>query len=193
MNKEGALIDIWSKDPAACSFEGYDFSKVLREIDRRLVGAWEKNQENEREMLLSMREALLAYEQKERLNAELLLESQPLAKSAKGILCFAGLSQAVNFIAACLERNDPQRLHENMANTRQIAQTDLLIFREFVFAQLQKRHEEIDLRSRYRQLHFPAGENRFKLGGHMAELGCIHIDFVKTDEGWLLDSITICR
>lgn len=193
MDKENALVDSWLKDSTVCSFEGYDIRNVLREIDRRLMGAWEKNREDERKMLLSMREALLAFEQKERFKAESLLASLPSMKSAKGILCFVGLSQAVNFIASCLESNDPLRLHENMANTRQIEQTDLLIFREFVFAQLQKRHEEIDLRSRYRQLHFPTGENRFKLGGHMAELGCIHIDFVKTDEGWLLDSITICR
>jgi len=51
----------------------------------------------------------------------------------------------------------------------------------------------LDLRERYAGRDFPKDQNRFKLGGHMAELGCVHIDFVNWDGGWRLWNISVCR
>jgi len=49
----------------------------------------------------------------------------------------------------------------------------------------------------FRQLYaareFPAAGGSFKLGGHMRELGHVHIDFVRVAGGWALDDIWKCR
>jgi len=45
----------------------------------------------------------------------------------------------------------------------------------------------------FKDRSFPADKDRFKLGGHDKELGHIHIDFIKVDGLWFLDSIWMCR
>jgi hypothetical protein len=62
-----------------------------------------------------------------------------------------------------------------------------------IFSQLQGYQREMDFWLRYQGKRFPVDDQRFTLGGHMAELGCIHIDFQKVDGGWVLDNIWICR
>ena len=40
---------------------------------------------------------------------------------------------------------------------------------------------------------FPKDATTFKLGGHMKELGCCHIDFLKKGDSWKIVSIWQCR
>jgi hypothetical protein len=70
---------------------------------------------------------------------------------------------------------------------------DMDDFKNRLFPQLQAYHREQDFRLRYKGRQFPANRNRFTLGGHESELGCINILFLKLDRGWVLDKIFICR
>ncbi|MHA3775490.1 hypothetical protein ACXR0O_28565 [Verrucomicrobiota bacterium sgz303538] len=45
----------------------------------------------------------------------------------------------------------------------------------------------------YSSRKFPVVGSTFKLGGHDSELGHMHIDFKRTEAGWVLDDIWICR
>jgi hypothetical protein len=58
---------------------------------------------------------------------------------------------------------------------------------------LGERHREADLRSLYRDRKFPESDAKFKLGGHAAELGHVHIDFARSAGGWQIANIFICR
>lgn len=50
-----------------------------------------------------------------------------------------------------------------------------------------------DFRLRNQQHHFPEDTDRFSLGGHMAELGGIYIEFSRSGDGWVLERIIACR
>ena len=109
---------------------------------------------------------------------------------------FDTLAQAVDFISDRLESDDVSGLMSQVAQAQRRLERKPDFrdyFAQFVFAQLQAKHREKDLRQRYAGLGFPADDTRHKLGGHMAELGCLHIDFEKQDAGWSLHNIWICR
>jgi len=109
---------------------------------------------------------------------------------------FSVLSDAVAFIAGCLEAGDPadlllavRRAPQHVAHSADYRER----FRTFIFLPLAEIHRCQDLRELYRDRAFPESGARFKLGGHMQELGCTHIDFVREEQGWLLEDIWICR
>jgi hypothetical protein len=164
-------------------------------VDRRLIDAWENGREPDRQVLLDFREALVAYQEAQLQKAELELENQPIQKTKAGTPCFLTLSQAVGMIAEILERNSAEALLAACARLSrpELAETYLPERFYLIFAQLQACHQETDLRERYRDRRFPAGDKRFTLGGHLAELGCIHLEFRKLECGWVLDEIFICR
>lgn len=134
--------------------------------------------------LLSHQEAVLSEKE-----ADLLM--RPLTETEAGIKCFQSLSQAVEFIAERLERIEALELMAQLAQISHPVNSDFFI--DSLFPELQKHHHELDFRIRYTKIHFPPGEVQFKLGGHMKELGCIHMDFVKIEQGWMLDAIWRCR
>ena len=109
---------------------------------------------------------------------------------------FHDLSEGVAFIAECLESGSIAELHSDLelAEERLARRPDDLdYFSRFVFAQLCDIHRRTDLRELYRDRAFPEDSEHFKLGGHMKELGCIHIDFEKGHHGWALRDIWLCR
>jgi len=99
---------------------------------------------------------------------------------------FLSLKEAVTFISSCLERGD-------LATLAGACLEGSGTLTPAVFAQLQKIHKEIPLGTRYEKREFPADAESFKLGGHMSELGHIHIDFVKRSGKWCLSRIWMCR
>lgn len=54
-------------------------------------------------------------------------------------------------------------------------------------------HDARSLDLTYRGREFPRDAVAFKLGGHGAELGHVHVDFMKIDERWVLKEIWLCR
>ena len=110
---------------------------------------------------------------------------------------FQHLSEAVDWISTCLETGAAQEMAAHLAYVRRSRiknfRPDRERFIQWEFPNLQKRHQEIDLRRYYQGREFPEQESTFTLGGHFAELGCIHIDFARTAQGWVLDEIWTCR
>jgi hypothetical protein len=109
---------------------------------------------------------------------------------------FRTLSDAVDFISRCLEEDAsaelasaPARFAANVARDPDY----LDYFSRFIFEPLQETHRRTDLRALYAGREFPSQETHFKLGGHMAELGCIHVDFVRQGAVWTLEEIWLCR
>ena len=119
-----------------------------------------------------------------------------MSKSGSNVKQFPSLSEAVAFIVACLESDAQARLLSECerGSAHLVRNPDYLDhFSRFVFSQLRDKHQETDLRTRYSDRVFPEDGTKFKLGGHMQELGCIHIDFVKRESGWALRDIWLCR
>ena len=95
---------------------------------------------------------------------------------------FASLSKAVSFIVSCLDAKEPSRL-----------QSATLRRKIYGFESLEYSHGQIPLTKRYLGREFPSKGDSFKLGGHDMELGHVHIDFVKRNGQWFIDSIWVCR
>jgi hypothetical protein len=97
---------------------------------------------------------------------------------------FSDLSGAVVFIADALDRDDRTSLAE-------ACQAPLPA--DWVIERLLEQHEETPLPQLYEGKEFPENAQRFKLGGHDQELGHIHIDFIKSTNGWEISKIWMCR
>lgn len=186
-------IDRWLADPSTRDFSDTDLPGALQALERRLVDAWEHNRDEERVALLHLKKAILEFQEEKIQQAELAAENRPVEWIGAGVCRFSTLSQALRFIAGCIEQSDARRLFAALARLQRPGRDDARYFAERIFPQLVACHHEIDFRARYRDRHFPPGETRFKLGGHLSELGCLHIDFVKSGPGWLLEDISICR
>lgn len=119
---------------------------------------------------------------------------------------FDTLAQAVDFIAACIEADSAPVLFKRTVvserSTRRFDLGDRIVtmedsagddFARQVFPSLRQQHERMDLRVRYDGRCFPADAQRLKLGGHDSELGHIHIDFIRRDNGWVIERIWVCR
>lgn len=112
---------------------------------------------------------------------------------------FDSLESAVSFISTRLEANDFDALLrqcEPEPDDPRAVELGLPTIRErglMVLAELKRRHASRDLRSLYAGRKFPDGDTAFKLGGHDAELGHIHIDFARSVQGWRLRQIWMCR
>ena len=183
------FIDDWLAAPGTLDYTKWNVSRLLGPLERRLRDAWEHGRDAERLALVKLKEALLAHQESLLQQSERELEKQPLTETDAGIKCFQTLSQAVGFIAEVIERKSASELMAQFAHEPHYSDS----FTDGIFPQLQSLHQAIDLRARYKGKHFPTNETRFTLGGHLKELGCVHIDFEKTERGWVLDEIWQCR
>jgi hypothetical protein len=102
---------------------------------------------------------------------------------------FQRLAEAVAFLAS---RLDAGKLDE-IADACPDYGDDTRSYRMNAIRALVDYHGEVDLRQRYESREFPSLERKFKLGGHGAELGHVHIDFAKASDGWQIANIFICR
>ena len=85
---------------------------------------------------------------------------------------FSSLADAVAFIVTCLDNDD----HEKLAA-----------------ACIKPLEDHPSIPDLYAGKQFPESETQFKLGGHAKELGHIHVDFVRNDDGWAIEEIWQCR
>ena len=197
MNEEPLeFIDAWLVDSAACDFGQCDIPGVLEALEPRLTDAWEHNRQAEQQALLQLKQVLFACQESLLQEQDLQLSRQPVTKTEAGILCFQTLSQAVECITEMIERDAAAELLAQCAQAHDPYPTRLVYpdtFTNRLFPQLRAFHLAIDFRTRYMHKRFPSKDTHFKLGGHMQELGCIHIDFTKIEQGWVLDSIWECR
>jgi hypothetical protein len=106
------------------------------------------------------------------------------------------LSEALDFIARCLEQDQPLALLQEMEG----AQGHLAYnpdypydFTHIVFSQLQDLHREKNLRILYQEQRFPLDKNEFFVGGFDSELWRIHIEFNKADQGRILREFYLSR
>jgi hypothetical protein len=104
---------------------------------------------------------------------------------------FSNLQEAVTFITDCLDRDDFEKLSSACVGGRK--PTVYLAQHRSVFDKLKAAHKNTPLQKLYANRRFPKNKDKFKLGGHMAELGCLHIDFVKKDDHWFLADIWQCK
>ncbi len=104
---------------------------------------------------------------------------------------FATVPEAVEFIAECLDNDDHNSLSTACVGGDR-PQVYLTTHRR-AFDMLRAAHGRTPLQSLYATRAFPKDQNTFKLGGHMSEIGHIHIDFVKIDGNWHLQDIWDCR
>lgn len=112
---------------------------------------------------------------------------------------FASLSDAVGFLADHLDVGDAESIaveccdaeHDSEHNVSQ--RPPPKTYRLRAIQELGRRHRAQSLRSLYAGREFPGDATQFKLGGHDAELGHVHVDFVRTDISWRLKEIWICR
>jgi hypothetical protein len=114
-------------------------------------------------------------------------------KPAKSFQC---LSEAVDFIAVCLETDATENLASEIENLKALLDADAgyaHYFTRSVFARLKKIHQENDLRCLYREREFPATGKGFRLGGHLGELGNIQIGFKQRDGKWVICDVWLTR
>jgi hypothetical protein len=97
---------------------------------------------------------------------------------------FTHLSEAVRLLAEALDSGDDAAL---AAVSREP------LPEEWVLKRLRERHQATPLPDLYAGREFPADADTFKLGGHDAELGHLDLDFVRTEGGWELERIWMCR
>lgn len=99
---------------------------------------------------------------------------------------FTNLQQAVQFISASLTTTNFVAIRHACVSPKGKPKDHILL-------SLKQKHKETPLPELYAKTSFPTNSPRFKLGGHMKELGSIHIDFQKEKDLWRLTSIWMCR
>jgi hypothetical protein len=105
---------------------------------------------------------------------------------------FETLAGALQFIVDCLDKNDYPKLVGICVGGHKPNGVYLAQYRT-PFDMLRAAHQKESLLKRYDGKRFPEEEKTFKLGGHMSELGCVHVDFVKKNDQWFLADIWNCR
>jgi hypothetical protein len=109
---------------------------------------------------------------------------------------FASLGDAVDHVAALLDSRSFDVLAESVGAVDTPVAPGLPTDRDYclrAISLLAMTHEKTDLRDLYRGREFPQDVDKFKLGGHASELGHIHIDFVRQEDGWRINRIWQCR
>lgn len=101
-------------------------------------------------------------------------------------VAFTNLQQAVDFMAGALETTNFVRIANACMDAGQKPSDGVL-------KELQALDRQKPFRHLYAGRSFPTNEPTFKLGGHMSELGCTHVDFVRTNGLWRLKAIWMCR
>jgi hypothetical protein len=112
---------------------------------------------------------------------------------------FYVLSEAVEFIADCLDNEDYDKLLGALTKQYMVPgaapelREEILQSRLRAIHLLKERHQQIRLDLLYEGKVFPSGATAYKLGGHGKELGHLHIDFRKVNGDWALEEIFVCR
>lgn len=114
------------------------------------------------------------------------------AKEVKKQRSFANLAEAVKFITECLNNDDYKKLAGTCLG-REGAKSYLLRYRTPFDLLKNYNTKDKPFGDKYKKREFPDNKNKLKLGGHKAELGCVHIDFIKIDGKWYLEDIWNCR
>ena len=104
---------------------------------------------------------------------------------------YTSLSVAIQFIAECLDQDAYVKLSGACIGGRK-PKVYLAQHRK-PFDMLKEAHRKQSLQDRYPKRQFPKAESLFTLGGHMSQLGCLHVDFVKKDGNWFLGDIWDCK
>jgi hypothetical protein len=195
MENFSLYIDRWLLEPTSDGFERFDPAAAQLLLEQRISDAWEHGRDAERKSLLQLRQALLDYQNQLRMQEEIRLSGEQLKMNEIGVPLFLSLSQALNFLAEKLEGGDSAALQAACAHQRHPAgdPQELKAFWERLFPALQEYQRQQDFRQRYLQHRFPEDTDRFSLGGHMAELGGIAIEFTRVEPGWVLEGIYAYR
>jgi len=117
-------------------------------------------------------------------------------KLSEEIQHYQQFREALDFIARCLEEDRPLTLLQEMEGV----QGHLVYnpeypydFTQNVFSQLQAIHQEKNLRILYQEHRFPSNNEVFSIGGFDPDLWHIHIDFHKSEQGWMIRDIYLTR
>jgi hypothetical protein len=101
-------------------------------------------------------------------------------------LHFDSVEKALTFVTSCLENDKLDELFRACATP-----SDKVVFACDV-GRLRAISEKVPLLRLYGNPTFPTKRSTLKIGGHSAQLGHIHIDFIKTDNGWSLQNVASC-
>ena len=114
-------------------------------------------------------------------------------------MSFSQLQDAVAFLAVRLDEGDADAIADQCTDAAQDSAAGVnglparRTYRLAAIGELRRQHGLRSLRSTYEHREFPVDADVFKLGGHGAELGHVHVDFARTGESWRLKEIWICR
>jgi hypothetical protein len=101
-------------------------------------------------------------------------------------LHFGSVEKALTFVTSCLERDKIDELFRACA-----APSDKGVFACDV-GRLHAIAQKVPLSRLYGNPTFPTKRSTLKIGGHSAKWGHVHIDFIKTDNGWSLQNVASC-
>lgn len=106
----------------------------------------------------------------------------------RAVRTFSSAQEAVDFLAGCLEQGAViQLLAEIHAVSQQVGRSKAVVDRfKDVFVQMQETHRRQDLRAHYRAAQFPSHEDRYALGGILAEQCDVLVQFERLKRGWVL-------
>ena len=189
MDDFSTFINHWLQQPTTGGFERFDPQEALPILDRRITTPGSTAAYAERKSLLELRQALLDHQEQLRQAEENRLAHEPPKMIGEGIPLFLSLSQALIYISERLERGDADTLLAACAHERHPAgdEREREAFSTRLFPALQEYHRQQDFRLRYQERGFPTDMDRFTLGGHLAELGGIAIEFTQVAAGWVLE------
>jgi len=112
---------------------------------------------------------------------------------------FISLPDAVDFLVDNLDKADIDAIANECTDSQHDSALRLASlpprrdYRVRAIQALAARHADQSLRTLYQGREFPHDRPVFKLGGHAQELGHLHIDFTRSETGWQLKEIWICR
>ncbi len=117
------------------------------------------------------------------------MERLPKILDKKSVYTFQDLPEAIDFIATCLERNEPIRLLAQIEHVgRRVAPGQVPYVDRFqaAFRALARFHAAFDLRQTYRGAHFPKHAEIYHLAGPVTSATGAHLVFVRHPDGWRL-------
>ncbi len=109
------------------------------------------------------------------------------AKAEENI-SFSNIEEAVLFITKCINENDADALFRTCENI-----PDWENYSEHILERLKDLNQKTPLIELYADEEFPKKENSYTLGGHGFKWGHLHLNFVKKDKKWQLNSIHQCK
>lgn len=104
---------------------------------------------------------------------------------------FADLASAVDFISTCLEQGTPiHLLGEIQGVSQRVGRSRAVVDRfKSVFETMQGLHQQVNLRTAYGGVQFPADSADYELQGILAEQGDVAVRFTHSEEGWGIQQI----